>query len=138
MARNPLPSHSVAPNLSIRKVLESQPFLITANVLSGILAIAIIGLVADNLHYVHTAGAKNGSSMIGYNSTDDGVEEYNTAIVGHLPADLRIGSYWLILAAGIGGFIDAVLLGGMLCWRRLKSASLQVEHGEVSRPQLVN
>lgn len=119
--------------MSVRKVLESQPFLIAATTLSGILSIVVIGLVADNLQYVHSGSAKNGFSTIGFNLTVNDTLSYNTATVAHLPVDLRTGSYWLMLAAGIGGFIDAILLGGTLCWRRLKSASLQVEHGEVSR-----
>lgn len=118
--------------MSIRKVLESQPFLIAANVLAGILSIVVIGLVADNLVWLHTSDAKNGVSTIGFNITVNDTSTYDTAVVAHLPVDLRTGSYWLMLAAGIGGFLDAILLGGMQCWRRLKSASLQVEHGQVN------
>ncbi|KIW01367.1 hypothetical protein, variant [Verruconis gallopava] len=116
--------------MSIRKVLESQPFLIAANVLAGILSIVVIGLVADNLAWLRTADAKTGVSTIGFNITVNNTETFDTARVAHLPVDVRTGSYWLMLAAGIGGFIDAVLLGAMQCWRRLKNASLQVEHGE--------
>lgn len=116
--------------MSVRRVLESQPFLITANVLAGILSVVIIGLVADNLSWVRTSGAQNATSVIGFNITINGTSTFDTATVGHLPVDVRTGSYWLMLASGIGGFIDAILLGGMQCWRRLKSASLQAEHGE--------
>merc|ERR1711981_345579 len=122
--------HDRPDRMSVRKVLESQPFLITANVLAGILSIVIIGLVADNLAWAHTEGARTASSTIGFNITVNGTETFDTANVGHLPTDVRLGSYWLMLASGIGGFIDALLLGGIQCWRRLKSASLQVEHGE--------
>ena len=125
-------SHDRPDRMSVRKVLESQPFLIAANVLAGILSIVIIGLVADNLAWVNTNGAQTASSTIGFNITVNGTSTFDTADVGHLPVDVRLGSYWLMLASGIGGFIDAILLGGMQCWRRLKSASLQVEHGEVS------
>merc|ERR1711881_593500 len=122
--------HDRPDRMSVRKVLESQPFLITANVLAGILSIVIIGLVADNLAWAHTEGARTASSTIGFNITVNGTETFDTANVGHLPTDVRLGSYWLMLASGIGGFIDALLLGGIQCWRRLKSASLQVVHGE--------
>merc|ERR1711981_92324 len=122
--------HDRPDRMSVRKVLESQPFLITANVLAGILSIVIIGLVADNLAWAHTEGARTASSTIGFNITVNGTETFDTANVGHLPTDVRLGSYWLMLASGIGGFIGALLLGGIQCWRRLKSASLQVEHGE--------
>merc|ERR1711981_805320 len=122
--------HDRPDRMSVRKVLESQPFLITANVLAGILSIVIIGLVADNLAWAHTEGARTASSTIGFNITVNGTETFDTANVGHLPTDVRLGSYWLMLASGIGGFIDALLLGGIQCWRRLKRASLQVEHGE--------
>jgi len=122
--------HDRPDRMSVRKVLESQPFLIAANVLAGILSIVIIGLVADNLAWVNTNGAQTASSTIGFNITVNGTSTFDTADVGHLPVDVRLGSYWLMLASGIGGFIDAILLGGMQCWRRLKSASLQVEHGE--------
>jgi len=116
--------------MSVRKVLESQPFLITANVLAGILSIVIIGLVADNISWVNTSGARTQASLIGFNITVDGDSTFDTALVGHLPQDVRINSYWLMLASAIGGFVDAILLGAMQCWRRLKSASLQAEHGE--------
>jgi hypothetical protein len=92
----------------------------------------VVGLVAENLAWLHTSDAKTGLSNIGFNITINETSTYDTAFVAHLPIDVRTGSYWLMLAAGIGGFIDALLLGGMQCWRRLKSASLQVEHGEVS------
>jgi hypothetical protein len=118
--------------VSVRKVLESQPFLIVANVLAGVLSLVVIGLTADNLAWLKTSDAKTGLSTIGFNIIINDTATYDIAVVAHLPTDLRKGSYWLTLAAGIGGFIDAVLLGGMLCWRRLKSASLQVQHGEVS------
>jgi hypothetical protein len=130
---NPSQFTTTAHNMSVRKVLGSQPFLITANVLAGILSIVIIGLVADNLAWLQTSDAKTGVSTIGFNITINETAAYDTAVVAHLPVDVRTGSYWLMLAAGIGGFIDALVLGGMLCWRRLKSFSLQVEHGEVSR-----
>ena len=80
--------------MSVRRVLESQPFLITANVLAGILSIVIIGLVADNISWVNTSGAKTQASMIGFNITVDGNSTFDTALVGHLPEDVRINSYW--------------------------------------------
>jgi hypothetical protein len=118
--------------MTVRRVLQSQPFLLTANVLAGILSIVVIGVVADNVSWARTSGANTATSTIGFNITLNGNSTFDTAVVGHLPTDVRLGSYWLMLAAGIGGFIDAVLLGGMQCWRRLRSASLQEQHGEVT------
>jgi hypothetical protein len=117
--------------VTVRRVLQSQPFLITANVLAGVLSIVVIGLVADNIAWVNTSGARTDASTIGFNITINGTSTFDTALVGHLPTDVRTGSYWLMLASGIGGLVDALLLGAMQCWRRLKSASLQAEHGEV-------
>jgi hypothetical protein len=120
--------------MSIRKVCESQAFLITANVLSGILSLVVIGLISDNLVYVHTPSAKNGVSRIHYNLTiAPGKIVQEQANIALLPRDLRLGSYWLLLAAGIGGFVDSLLLGGLLCWRRLKAAEMQVEDVAIVR-----
>lgn len=113
--------------MSISKIFESQPFLITANVLSGILSVVVIGLTADNLVYVHTPGAKDGLTLIKYNMTMHGDTMTQRADIALLPVDIRLGSYWLLLAAGIGGFLDSILLGGMMCWRRLKAAEMQAE-----------
>ncbi|KAF2429866.1 hypothetical protein EJ08DRAFT_262443 [Tothia fuscella] len=118
-----MPDH----RMSLRSVFESQPFLVTANVLGGIISIVIIGLTADNLAYVHSNRARTGSTMITFNITSNGAEVAQQSMIDFLPLDLRIGSYWLLLAAGIGGFLDAILLGGMLCWRRLKAAQMQAE-----------
>jgi len=94
--------------------------------------VVIIGLTADNLVYVHTSKAKTGTTHIAYNVTLDRAELLQSADIAFLPQNLHIASYWLLLAGGIGGFIDAILLGGILCWRRLKSAELQVENGETT------
>jgi hypothetical protein len=119
--------------MPIRSIFESQPFLITANVLAGILSVVVIGLTADNLAYVHTPLAKYGATTIYFNMTMNRTEIVQQASIDFLPLDLRLGSYWLLLAAGIGGFVDAILLGVMLCWRRLKAAELQAERGAVSQ-----
>jgi len=92
--------------------------------------VAIIGLVADNLVFVRRPGAKTGMTDIVYNVTMNRTEVVQRASIALLPLDLHIASYWLMLAGGIGGFVDAVLLGGVLCWRRMKSAAIQVERGE--------
>jgi hypothetical protein len=119
--------------MSVRKVFESQAFLIIANVLSGIISLAVIGLTADNLAYVHTPAARNDVTSIHYNTTISENIVLQQASIAVLPQDLRLGSYWLLLAAGIGGFLDSLLLGGMLCWRRLKAAELQVENPSIVR-----
>jgi len=116
--------------MSIRKLIVSQPFLITANVLSGFVAVVVIGLVSDNLAYVRTGSARNGIVDIAYNVTVNDTQVLETSTIALTPLDYRVGSYWLMLAAGIGGFLDAILLGGTLCWRRLKSAEIQEETGE--------
>jgi hypothetical protein len=119
--------------MSIRKVFESQALLITANVLSGIISLVVIGLIADNLVYVHKPGVENGVTRMHYNNTISGKTTLEQANITVLPQNLRMGSYWALLAAGIGGFLDSLLLGGLLCWRRLKAAELQVDDDSVVR-----
>jgi hypothetical protein len=117
--------------MSVRKVFESQAFVIIANVLAGIISLVIIGLTADNLAYVHTPAVKNEVTSINYNTTISGKVAHQQANIAVLPQNVRLGSYWMLLAAGIGGFVDSLLLGGVLCWRRLKAAELQVENASV-------
>jgi hypothetical protein len=94
--------------------------------------VVVIGLVADNLAWVRTSGAKNSVTNIVYNVTMNHTELVQSSKIAVLPLNLHLASYWLMLAAGICGTLDAVLIGGMMCWRRMKSAEMQVERGEVS------
>jgi hypothetical protein len=118
--------------MAVRKTIQSQPFLIMATVLSGVLSVVVIGLVADNLAWVRTAGAQRSVTNIVYNVTMNRTELVQSSKIAVLPLNLHLASYWLMLAAGVCGTIDAVLLGGTMCWRRMKSAEMQVERGEVS------
>jgi hypothetical protein len=113
--------------MSLRKVFESQALLITANILCGIISLVVIGLIADNLVFVHTPGAQNDVTTIRYNMTVSGKTSQEQVSIAVLPQNIRLGSYWFLLAAGIGGLIDSLLLGGLLCWRRLKAAELRIE-----------
>ncbi|KAE9962661.1 hypothetical protein BLS_010162 [Venturia inaequalis] len=125
--------------MAIRKTIQSQPFLIMATVLSGILSVIVIGLVADNIAWVRTSGAQKSIAHIVYNVTMNRTEVVQSADIAVLPFDLHLASYWLMLAAGVCGVFDAVLISGMMCWRRIKSAEMQVENGETNdrnlRPQ---
>lgn len=118
--------------MAIRKTIQSQPFLIMATVLSGILSVVVIGLVADNIAWVRTSGAQKSITHIVYNVTVNRTEVVQSADIAVLPLNLHLASYWLMLAAGVCGLFDAVLISGLMCWRRMKSAEMQVENGEVS------
>lgn len=118
--------------MAIRKTIQSQPFLIMATVLSGVLSVVVIGLVADNLAWVRTSGAQRSITLISYNVTMNQTEIIQGTNIAVLPLNLHLASYWLMLAGGVCGILDALLIGGMMCWRRMKSAELQVENGEVS------
>jgi hypothetical protein len=118
--------------MPIHKTIQSQPFLIMATVLSGVLSVVVIGLVVDNLAWVRTSGPQHSITHIAYNVTMNRTEIVQSADIALLPLNLHLASYWLMLAAGVCGTLDAVLIGGMMCWRRMKSAELQVERGEVS------
>jgi hypothetical protein len=117
--------------MAIRKTIQSQPFLIMATVLSGVLSVVIIGLVADNLAWIRTSGAQKSVTSIVYNVTMNHTELVQGSRIAALPLNLHLVSYWLMLAAGVCGTLDAVLIGGTMCWRRMKSAEIQVENGEV-------
>ncbi|QDS67587.1 hypothetical protein FKW77_003661 [Venturia effusa] len=118
--------------MAIRKTIQSQPFLIMATVLSGILSVVVIGLTADIIAWVRTSGAQKSIARISYNVTMNGTELAQSADIAVLPLNLHLASYWLMLATGVCGLFDAVMISGIMCWRRIKSAEMQVENGEVS------
>jgi hypothetical protein len=118
--------------MTLRKTPKSQSFLVIANVLTGILSIVLLGLVGHNLSYVRSSKAQDGFVSIVYNITEGGVTQQQSHEIAFLPEDVRLGSYWLMLAAGIGGLLDAVLLAFMLSWRKLSTWKTESEMGEVS------
>lgn len=98
---------------------DSQYILALSNIIINILCVVIIGLAAHNIVYVTSPSARNGSTLIRYNVTVNDTELSLNRTVAYLPQDLRLGSYWLMLSWGVGGFILEVVLGSLLLSRHL-------------------